>query len=72
MLSPNDAFGGSPCEGQDRVTIGACSRPAVETGAAAALTGILRLQVMFAWYPPAFGSPGLWAILPSLGFQLGF
>ena len=72
MLSPNDSFGGSPCEGQDRVTIGACSRPAVETGAAAAIVGVLRLQLMFAWYPPAFGSPGLWAVLPSLGFQLGF
>jgi hypothetical protein len=72
MLSPNDSFGGSSCEGQDRVTIGACSRPAVEAGAAAAVAGILRFQVMFAWYPPAFGSPGLWAILPSLGFQLGF
>jgi predicted acylesterase/phospholipase RssA len=72
MLSPNDSFGGSPCEGQDRETIGACSRPAVEAGAAAAVTGIVRLQVMLAWYPPAFGSPGLWAFLPSLGFQLGF
>jgi predicted acylesterase/phospholipase RssA len=72
MLSPNDSFGGSPCEGQDRVTIGACSRPAVEAGAAAAVIGALRLQLLFAWYPPAFGSPGLWAILPSLGFQLGF
>ncbi len=72
MLSPNDSFGGSPCEGQDRVTIGACSRPAVEAGAAAALVGVLRLQLMFAWYPPAFGSPGLWAILPTLGVQLGF
>jgi hypothetical protein len=72
MLSPNDSFGGKPCEGDDRVTIGACSRPAVEAGAAAAITGLLRLQLMLAWYPPAFGSPGLWAVLPSLGFQLGF
>ncbi len=72
VLSPNDDLGGSPCEGQDRVTIGACSRPAVEAGAAASVTGFLRLQLMFAWYPPAFGSPGLWAVLPSLGIQLGF
>ena len=61
MLSPNDSFGGKSCEGDDRVTIGACSRPAVEAGAAVAVTGILRLQLMAAWYPPAFGSPGLWA-----------
>jgi hypothetical protein len=72
VLSPNDAFGGKPCEGNDPVTIGACSRPAVEAGAAAAVTGILRLQLMAAWYPPAWGMPGLWAVLPSLGFQLGF
>ncbi|MBS1109979.1 MAG: hypothetical protein H6Q88_1971, partial [Anaeromyxobacteraceae bacterium] len=72
VLSPHDDFGGSPCEGQDRETIGACSRPAVETGAAVAVSGFLRAQLMFAWYPPAFGSPGLWAILPSLGLQLGF
>ncbi len=72
VLSPNDDFGGAPCEGQDRETIGACSRPAVETGAAVAVTGFLRLQLLFAWYPPAFGSPGLWAVLPSLGIQLGF
>jgi hypothetical protein len=72
VLSPNDGFGGSPCEGQDPVTIGACSRPVVEAGAAAAVTGILRLQLMAAWYPPAWGMPGLWALLPSLGFQLGF
>ncbi len=71
MLSPNDAFGGKPCEGSDRVTIGACSRPAAEAGAAVAVAGILRLQLMAAWYPPAFGSPGLWAVLPTLGFQLG-
>ena len=72
MLSPNDAFGGKPCGGSDPVTIGACSRPAVEAGAAAAVAGILRLQLIAAWYPPAWGMPGLWAVLPSLGFQLGF
>ena len=72
MLSPNDAFGGKPCEGSDPVTIGACSRPVVEAGAAAAVAGILRLQLVGAWYPPAWGMPGLWAVLPSLGFQLGF
>lgn len=71
VLSPHDSFGGKPCEGDDRVTIGACSRPAVETGAAVAFTGLLRVQLMFAWYPPAFGSPGLWAFLPSIGVQLG-
>ena len=72
VLSPHDDFGGSPCEGQDRETIGACSRPAVETGATVSVSGFLRAQLMFAWYPPAFGAPGLWAILPSLGLQLGF
>jgi hypothetical protein len=72
VLSPNDGFGGKPCGGTDPVTIGACSRPALEAGAAAAVTGILRLQLMAAWYPPAWGMPGLWALLPSLGFQLGF
>jgi hypothetical protein len=72
VLSPNDGAGGKPCTGQDRETIGACSRPVVEVGAAAAVTGILRLQLMTAWYPPAWGMPGLWAILPGLGFQLGF
>ncbi|MEI7703762.1 MAG: patatin-like phospholipase family protein [Deltaproteobacteria bacterium] len=71
VLSPNDSFGGSSCEGQDRVTIAACTRPVVEAGAAAAIAGFLRIQLMGAWYPPAFGSPGLWALLPSLGFQLG-
>ncbi len=72
VLSFNDAFGGKPCEGNDPVTIGACSRPVVEAGAAAAVIGILRVQIMTAWYPPAWGMPGLWAVLPSLGFQLGF
>jgi predicted acylesterase/phospholipase RssA len=72
MLSPDDSFGGKPCEGDDRVKIGACSRPALEAGAAATVAGVLRVQLMTAWYPPAFGSPGLWALLPSLGFQLGF
>jgi hypothetical protein len=72
VLSPNDDFGGSPCQGQDRVTIGACSRPAVEIGVAAAVTGVLRIQILGQWYPPAWGLPGLWGITPSLGFQLGF
>ena len=72
VLSPHDDFGGSPCEGQDPVTIGACSRPVVEAGAAAAVMGVLRLQLLGAWYPPAWGMPGLWALIPSLGFQLGF
>ncbi len=72
VLSPNDDFGGSPCQGQDRVTLGACSRPAVELGAAATVTGVLRVQVLGQWYPPAWGLPGLWSITPSLGFQLGY
>jgi predicted acylesterase/phospholipase RssA len=72
VLSPNDDLGGSPCQGQDRVTVGACSRPAVELGAAVAVTGILRVQILVQWYPPAWGLPGLWAISPSLGFQLGY
>jgi hypothetical protein len=72
VLSPNDDFGGSPCQGQDRVAVGACSRPAVEVGAAATVTGILRVQILGQWYPPAWGLPGLWSISPSLGFQLGY
>ncbi len=71
VLSPNDALGGTPCAGQDRETIGACSRPVVETGAAAAVTGILRVQLLGAWYPPAWGMPGLWALLPGIGVQIG-
>jgi predicted acylesterase/phospholipase RssA len=72
VLSPNDDFGASPCQGQDRVTLGACSRPTVELGAAATVTGVLRVQVLGQWYPPAWGLPGLWSITPSLGFQLGY
>jgi hypothetical protein len=72
VLSPNDSFGGSPCQGQDRETVGACSRWAVETGAAATVTGVLRIQLLVQWYPPAWGLPGLWSISPSLGFQLGY
>jgi hypothetical protein len=72
VLSPNDGFGGSPCQGQDREKVGACSRPAVETGAAATVTGVLRIQLLVQWYPPAWGLPGLWSISPSLGFQLGY
>jgi hypothetical protein len=44
----------------------------VELGAAAAVAGVLRVQILGQWYPPAWGLPGLWAISPSLGFQLGF
>jgi len=72
VLSLNDDFGGSPCQGQDRVTVGACSRPAVELGGALAVVGVLRVQILGQWYPPAWGSPGLWAISPSLGFQFGY
>jgi len=72
LLSPNDGFGSQPCQGSDRSTVGACSRPVVEGGAALAVTGIVRVQLLAEWYPPAWGLPGLWAIAPSLGFQLGF
>jgi hypothetical protein len=72
VLSPNDHLGGSPCQGQDRNTVGACSRPAVELGVAAAVAGVLRVQILGQWYPPAWGLPGLWSISPSLGFQLGY
>ena len=72
VLSPNDDLGGSPCQGQDRGTVGACSRPAVEVGAAVAVISVLRIQILGQWYPPAWGLPGLWAISPSLGFQLGY
>jgi len=72
VLAPADDFGASPCEGNDRVTPGGCTRPAVEAGAAVAVTGILRVQLMASWYPPARGAPGLWSLNPSLGFQIGF
>ena len=72
VLSPNDQLGGSPCQGQDRSTVGACSRPNVEVGAAATVIGVLRVQFLVQWYPPAWGLPGLWSVSPSLGFQLGF
>jgi hypothetical protein len=72
VLAPSDDFGASPCEGNDRVTPGGCTRPALEAGAALAVTGILRVQLMASWYPPARGAPGLWSLNPSLGFQIGF
>jgi hypothetical protein len=72
VLAPADDFGGSPCEGSDRLTPGGCTRPALEAGAAVAVTGILRVQLMASWYPPARGAPGLWSLNPSLGFQIGF
>ncbi|HQR29735.1 MAG TPA: patatin-like phospholipase family protein [Anaeromyxobacteraceae bacterium] len=71
VLSPHDSFGSGPCEGTDALTVGACTRPALEAGAAAAITGVVRIQLMAAWYPPSWKGPGLWALLPSLGIQLG-
>jgi hypothetical protein len=72
LLSLQDSGGSSECQGTDGSTIGACSRPTVQAGAALAVTRLLRLELMGEWYPPSRGMPGLWAIAPSLGFQLGF
>jgi hypothetical protein len=63
---------GANCSGSNGTTIGGCSRPEVEAGAALAFAGVVRLQLMVEWYPPALAAPGLWAFAPSLGFQLGF
>jgi len=64
--------GGADCGGKAGTEIGGCSRPEVEAGAAAAVAGILRVQVTVEWYPPARGAPGLWGVAPSMGFQLSF
>jgi len=64
--------GGDTCAGDAGTTIGGCSRPEVEAGAAASLAQILRVQFLFQWYPPARGAPGLWAVVPSMGVQLAF
>jgi hypothetical protein len=60
------------CSGPAGETIGGCSRPEVEAGAAAVIAGLVRFQITFQWYPPARGAPGLWALAPSMGLQLGF
>jgi hypothetical protein len=63
---------GADCSGSNGTTIGGCSRPEVEGGVALTVAGVVRVQVMVEWYPPALAAPGLWALAPSLGFQLGF
>ncbi len=60
------------CAGEAGRTIGACSRPEMEGGAAAVFASIVRVQLLFEWYPPARGAPGLWNVAPTLGFQFGF
>jgi hypothetical protein len=65
-------FNDSGCAGSDGSSIGGCSRPEVEIDAAAVIAGLLRIQLLLEWYPPARGAPGLWGLAPSMGFQLGF
>jgi hypothetical protein len=63
---------GADCSGSSGTTIGGCSRPEVEGGVGLTFAGVVRVQVMVEWYPPALAAPGLWTLAPSLGFQLGF
>jgi hypothetical protein len=63
---------GADCSGSNGSTIGGCSRPELEGGVGLTFAGVVRVQVMVEWYPPALEAPGLWALAPSLGFQLGF
>lgn len=65
-------FADTGCEGPDGESIGMCSRPELEVGAAGVLAGIVRIQLTFQWYPPSRGGRGLWAVSPALGVQLGF
>ena len=65
-------FSDSGCAGSAGSWIGGCSRPEVEIGAAAVVAGLLRIQLLLEWYPPARGAPGLWGLAPSMGFQMGF
>jgi hypothetical protein len=60
------------CAGSNGTSIGECSRPEVEVGAAVVLASLLRIQFLLEWYPPARGAPALWGLAPSMGFQLGF
>jgi hypothetical protein len=60
------------CAGEAGQVIGGCSRPELELGAAAVFASLVRLQLAVEWYPPARGAPGLWCVVPSLGFQFGF
>jgi hypothetical protein len=65
-------FSDAGCTGTDGLSIGACSRGELEAGAAVTVISVIRFQLSFQWYPPARGAPGLWALAPSLGLQLGF
>jgi hypothetical protein len=60
------------CAGSAGTSIGECSRPEVEVGAAVVIASLLRIQFLLEWYPPARGAPALWGLAPSMGFQIGF
>jgi len=63
---------GPSCGGENGKEIGACSRPEAEAGAALSIARILRIQLVAEWYPPIGGAPGLWALVPAMGFQMSF
>jgi predicted acylesterase/phospholipase RssA len=60
------------CGGSAGDSIGECSRPEVEIGAAVVIASLLRIQFLVEWYPAARGARGLWGLAPSMGFQVGF
>jgi len=73
LFSSSDSGGFGTCPDPASKTVGACSRPAVQAGAAATVLERIRLQVTGNYYPPiGSGQKQQWSIGPGIGVQWGF
>lgn len=73
LFASGDDMGARPCGAPGSSTLGDCSRLTLQAGVYTVGLEILRLQLLFEWFPGlAAGQGGLWSFSPALGVQLVF
>jgi len=73
LFASGDAFGTRSCSDPGNGTIGTCSRFTAQAGVYSVALEILRLGLLFEWFPSLRrGEGGTWSFSPSLGVQFVF
>ncbi len=72
LLSYDDEFGAKACADARSPVVAACSRFTAQAVVGLSLLQVVRFQLALEWYPALRQDASLWAVSPSLGFQIPF
>jgi len=73
LFASGDAMGTRACTDPGNGTLGSCSRFTAQAGVYSVALEILRLQLLFEWFPALRAGQGsTWSLSPALGVQFVF